>query len=287
MAIVAVIAHRPGKTNGVLVDAWRELGIDARLLAPDAAVDELGAGDVALLRIDVSAALDGLEDGLDRVPDLRFLGVRILNTPWALIGAHDKLETARRLVEARIPHPPVAHVLRVDDDIDLALPVVVKPRHGSWGRDVYCCRTEQALRDCLRMIENREWFRRQGALVQELVEPARRDLRVIVAGGQIVGAAEREARPGEWRTNVSLGGRIFATDLDEEATRLARAAVDAVGCDLAGVDLLPLANGGYTVLELNGAVDFDDRYSLASRSAFTAIALALELPRRSRMLGGV
>lgn len=286
-AIVAVIAHRPGKINGLLVDAWRDLGIDARLLAPAAAVDLVGPGDTALLRLDVTEALDGPEPGFGRVPELRSRGARILNAPWGLVGAHDKLETARRLREARLPHPPVVHVLRADDDIGLELPVVVKPRHGSWGRDVLSCRTEQELRDCLRTLESRDWFRRRGALVQELVEPVRRDLRVIVAGGAVVGAAQREARPGEWRTNVSLGGRIAAAEPDEQAARLALAAVEAVGCDLAGVDLLPLPGGGYTVLELNGAVDFDGRYSLASGPIFAAAAQALELPRRALRPAGV
>jgi hypothetical protein len=115
------------------VGAWRALGIDARLMAPDAAVEALGPGDVALLRIDVSAALDGFESRLERVPDLRFHRVRILNSPWALIGAHDELETARRLREAQIPHPRTRHALRGDSDLDISLPVVVKPRHGSWG----------------------------------------------------------------------------------------------------------------------------------------------------------
>lgn len=278
MAVTAIIAHRAGKTNGLLVDAWRALGIDAILMAPDAAVEALGPGDVAVLRLDVSPALDGLEPGLGCVPDLRFNGVRILNAPWALIGAHDKLETARRLREARIPHPRTAHVRRADTDPELSLPVVVKPRHGSWGRDVYCCQTEQALRTCLRAVEHREWFRRQGALVQELVAPSRRDLRLIVAGGSVVGAVAREARPGEWRTNVSLGGRLVSASPDDEAMRLARAAVTAVGGDLVGVDLIHLDGGGYTVVELNGAVDFDDRYSLAGAPVFTATALALQLP---------
>ncbi len=277
--VIAIIAHRAGETNGVLVDAWRALGIDARIMAPDTAAEVLGSGDVALLRLDVTPALDGFEPGLERVPDLRFHGVTILNAPWALIGAHDKLETARRLDEAQIPHPRTTHVLRADGDLDLSPPVVVKPRHGSWGRDVYRCRTEQELRNCLRAVEHRDWFRRQGALVQELVEPPRRDLRLIVAGGKVVGAAAREAQPGEWRTNCSLGGRLHGAAPDQEAMRLALAAVAAVGGDLVGIDLLPLAGGGYTVLELNGAVDFDDRYSLAGTPAFTAAARALQLPR--------
>ena len=45
-----------------------------------------------------------------------------------------------------------------------------------------------------------------------------------------------------------------------DACALALAAVAAVGADLAGVDLAPLPDGGWAVLEVNGAVDFMRQY---------------------------
>lgn len=279
MAVTAIIAHGQGVTNSALVEAWRRIGIDARLLSPAAAVDALGSGDVALYRIDVSQELDSFEPGLECVPDLRLRRVRLLNAPWGLIGAHDKLETARRLHEAGLPHLVTSHVLRPDAELEIPAPAVVKPRHGSWGRDVRRCESEEALRACLHAVEGRPWFRRQGALVQELVEPVREDLRLIVAGAEVVGAAARRPKPGEWRTNVSVGGALVRAVPDGRATELALAAVAAVGGDLVGVDLLPLPGGGYTVLELNGAVDFDERYALPGTDIYAAAARALELPR--------
>jgi glutathione synthase/RimK-type ligase-like ATP-grasp enzyme len=35
-----------------------------------------------------------------------------------------------------------------------------------------------------------------------------------------------------------------------------------VGADLVGVDLLPIEGDGWAVIELNGAVEFNDEYSL-------------------------
>ena len=54
------------------------------------------------------------------------------------------------------------------------------------------------------------------------------------------------------------------------------AAAAAIPADLIGVDLLPTATG-HIVLELNGAVDFDHRYSLPDRSLYIDIARALAL----------
>ena len=42
----------------------------------------------------------------------------------------------------------------------------------------------------------------------------------------------------------------------QTSTALAVAAARAVGAELVGVDLLPTPAGGWTVLELNGAVEF-------------------------------
>ena len=48
-----------------------------------------------------------------------------------------------------------------------------------------------------------------------------------------------------------------------------------VGMDLVGVDLLPGDEEPFVVLELNGAVDFDDRYSLAGGDAYSDAAAGL------------
>jgi glutathione synthase/RimK-type ligase-like ATP-grasp enzyme len=105
------------------------------------------------------------------------------------------------------------------------------------------------------------------------VEPAGRDLRVIVAGGRVVGCAERRARIGEWRTNVALGAHIEPGVADQVASDLAVEATGIVGLDLAGVDLIATA-GGYVVIEVNAAVEFRPLYSQNDVFAAAMAALA-------------
>jgi [lysine-biosynthesis-protein LysW]--L-2-aminoadipate ligase len=138
------------------------------------------------------------------------------------------------------------------------------------------CDTRDEAEDCLARASATSWFRRHGALVQELVPSAGVDLRVVVAGGEVVGAIERVAQAGEWRTNASLGAVRRPVDPPADARALAMAAAAAVGASLVGVDLLPLAAGGYTVVELNGAVDFNVEYGVG-RDALVACAEALGL----------
>src|SRR5581483_11605889 len=156
----------------------------------------------------------------------------------------------------------------------------LKPRFGSWGRDVELCSSAQELEDALHAAQGRHWFAEHGAIAQELVEPRGWDLRVVVAGGRVVGAARRVALPGEWRTNAALGANVEPADAPALARTLALAAVEAVGADLAGVDLLPTGNG-YVILEVNGAVDFRPLYAPAGNVfADTLAALLGSVARR-------
>ena len=101
--------------------------------------------------------------------------------------------------------------------------------------------------------------------------PSGFDLRIVVAGGTAVGAISRVAAPGEWRTNIALGGKRVRVEPPAEALELAVRAANAAGADLLGVDLLPDGAGGHTILELNGAVDFTREYRI-DRDPFVAAA---------------
>jgi RimK family alpha-L-glutamate ligase len=301
-----VIAHRCSDTNDALAAAVEAVGVAAAVLPPRDALRVLEPGDVALGRLDVREGLDGIESGTLELERLIAAGVEVLNRPHALVAAHDKLLTARALRLAGLPHP---HTWLIADEAPLAaptseradsprvrlldrtpthgqramavrmptpapeLPVVLKPRFGSWGRDVVLCRTAADLDAALERAAYRGWFREHGALAQELVPPQGWDLRVVVAGGRVVGAARRTAAEGEWRTNVSLGGRSDPVAPPPLARTLALAAAAAIRADLVGVDLLPTRNG-YVVSELNGAVDFHPYYALDG-DVFAEAAAAL------------
>lgn len=273
---VGVVAGAPGDTNGVLVEAWRSLGIDARLVTPQQAWHAFGAGDTALVRLDVLRTLDAIEPGIGVVRELERRGCRVLNGSDAVVAVHDKLVTAKRLENNGVAQPRTAHLAAPTDTVPLELPFVVKPRFGSWGRDVFRCRTRSEFAECLDVLQSRGWFRSGGALLQELVPPRKFDLRLLVAGGQVVGSAQRQAAHGEWRTNVSLGGRLLPMVADASARALGVRAANAVGADLVAIDLLPRADG-WVVLELNGAADFDRTYSWPGLDVFAEAARALGL----------
>ena len=253
MSTFAVIAHRSSPTSSRL----------GPVLTPAQALTRLGHGDVALGRLDILPSLDGVEPGLWALDRLEARGVTVLNPRRALVAAHDKLTTAETLFAARVPHPRTVHIAPWLPDPELEPPIVLKPRFGSWGADVVRCDDAESLAAALEDLRERAWYEATGAVAQKLVQPQNYDLRIVVAGGTVVGAVRRVAAPGEWRTNVALGGRREPVDPPAEARAIALAAAAAVGGDLVGVDLLPAGLGSWVVLEVNGAVDFNSTYSLA------------------------
>jgi RimK family alpha-L-glutamate ligase len=280
-----VLAGTATVTNRRLVEACWRLGTPAHLLRPQDAEERLGPGDVVLARLDVLPTVDGVEPGLETLCRLSARGVRVLNGAAALLAAHDKASTARHLAREGIPHPRTFH-LRPGVALPRTLtPVVLKPRFGSWGRDVYLCRSREELLDRMHRIRYRSWFRRQGAILQQVMPVAGNDLRVLVACGRVVGAIARVAPAGEWRTSVALGATRHPLNPSPRARDLATAAAAAVGGHLVGVDLLPLARGGYVVLEVNAAPDFTETYDLGG-DVFEQVVRRLRLLPNIRPTGG-
>ncbi|ELZ24971.1 alpha-L-glutamate ligase [Halosimplex carlsbadense 2-9-1] len=119
------------------------------------------------------------------------------------------------------------------------------------------------------------------AFLQKLLERGdvpTRDLRVYVVGGEVVGSMFRYAPDNEWRTNVALGGRVedAAGEVDEAVIDTAQTAVEAVGLDYAGVDLMEGEDGWY-VLEVNPTAGFKGLFDATGTSPAPYIAgLAVE-----------
>lgn len=168
----AIVAGAPRHTNRLLAEACWRLGVPTSVLTPGEAERRLRPGDVALGRLDVLPTVDGVEPGLPALRRLAARGVRVLNGADALLLAHEKLATAGRLARCGVAHPRTMRLTPTGSIPRVAPPGVVKPRFGSWGRDVHLCRTRAELVQCVAMLRQRRWFRRHGALAQELVRPA-------------------------------------------------------------------------------------------------------------------
>lgn len=177
-------------------------------------------------------------------------GAVVVNRIEPLLAAQDKFRSSRLLARAGVPTPRAA-VAQTARGADAALrelrDVVVKPLAGSLGDGVERIRADPAGRAAAR-----ERVARDGAVyLQSYVPHPGRDVRVFVVGGRARAAMERYAPPGEWRTNVSTGGRVEAVPLGSRLMAVAEAAAEAIGLDYAGVDVV-VGPDGPTVIEVNG-----------------------------------
>jgi RimK family alpha-L-glutamate ligase len=119
------------------------------------------------------------------------------------------------------------------------------------------------------------------AFLQKFIEQdgrRNRDLRVYVVGEEVVGAMNRYAPEGDWRTNVALGGDVddMTDEMPQEARETALYAAEVIGLDYAGVDLIEGTDGWY-VLEVNPTAGFKGLYKATGRSPAPFIAkMAIE-----------
>ena len=87
------------------------------------------------------------------------------------------------------------------------------------------------------------------AYIQEYL-PIDRDLRVVLIKGRVIHAYWRIHQPGNFRNNVSQGGRISFDGIPEEALHFAIDVARRCGFDEVGLDICQ-ADGRYYVIEAN------------------------------------
>jgi RimK family alpha-L-glutamate ligase len=207
--------------------------------------------DAVLARIIPGGSLEQLIYRVDALHWLENRGVRVVNSPRAIERSVDKFYTTTLLHDAGLLVPETVVCERVEDAMAAVRSmgeVVIKPIFGSLGHGmVRVSDPDVALRVVRALDQIRSVF-----YVQRAIDHSGRDLRVFVVGGRVLGAIERRAPAGEWRTNVAIGGSATAVDVSPEIEQVALRAAAAVGADYAGVDVLPARDGSPYVLEVNG-----------------------------------
>jgi RimK family alpha-L-glutamate ligase len=207
--------------------------------------------DAVLARLIPAGSLEQIIFRVDALHWIEDRGVPVMNSPRAIERCVDKFYTTALLREAGLPVPETV-VCESQDEALAAIrkmgDVVVKPIFGSLGDGIVRVSDPDLARRVVRALEQIHAV----FYVQRAIDHGGRDIRVFVVGGRVLGAIERRAPAGEWRTNVSRGATVHAVDLPPAWEQYALRAAAAVGADYAGVDLLPANGGTVFVLEVNG-----------------------------------
>ena len=193
-------------------------------------------------------------EGVRVVRQFESQGVYVANSAESILRSRDKLTASQILSHQGIPVPRTALVTSWRDTGRAisrvgGVPCVIKASQGTQGNSVHLARSiRDANEHVYRLLANRETV-----LVQEYIRESHgRDVRVIVAGGEVVAAMRRVARGREFRSNFHLGGQVEAIELKEEYAKIAIRAASLLGIEVGGVDLLEGRNGPI-LLEVNSS----------------------------------
>tara|TARA_B100001564_G_scaffold101473_1_gene83536 strand:- start:397 stop:1479 length:1083 start_codon:yes stop_codon:yes gene_type:complete len=118
-------------------------------------------------------------------------------------------------------------------------PMILKTSIGSRGVGVMFVESPKALIGIVQLLYREDQY--VDILLQEYVKTDY-DVRVIIVGGQIMGAMKRPIIDGDFRSNVSQGSEPEVHEItDKEAEESLRAAKSVDG-DIVGVDFIPAKN---------------------------------------------
>jgi len=232
---------------------------------------DLLRADGVLLRMMPPGTLEQVVFRMDALHRLVAAGVPVLNPPGAIEAAVDKYLATARLDAAGLPVPETWCGESAADAqmafTRLGGDVVVKPLFGAEGRGLARVSDPEIARRVFHALE------RIGAVlyVQKFIRHPGHDWRAFVLGDRVLGAIRRRAPGKDWRTNVAVGGTAEPATLPDEIERMAVRAAHAVGATMAGVDLLPDADGRLLVVEVNAVPGWK------ALSAATGIDVASEI----------
>jgi RimK family alpha-L-glutamate ligase len=206
--------------------------------------------DLLYVRSIPGGSLEQIIFRMDVLHRLQNAGVRIVNPPTTIERTVDKYYTSSLLEDAGLPTPRTIVTEQFGEAVaafrELGGDVVVKPLFGSEWRGMVRVSDPDTAYRVFRALE----LGRYVYYLQEFVPHGREDIRTFVIGSEVVAAMVR--RGNSWKTNISQGASAEPLAVDDELKAISLRATRVLGAEYAGVDILPLESGGYTVLELNG-----------------------------------
>ena len=172
----------------------------------------------------------------------------------ALVRSRDKLRSLQILSRAGLNLPKTAFTnyskdsSRILDQVGKA-PYVIKLLEGTQGVGVVLAENRSAAESVLEAFQGLK----ARVIVQEFIEEAKgADIRAFVVDGKVVGAMKRQAKEGEFRSNLHRGGTAELITLTEDEEYAALKAARVLKLGIAGVDMLQ-SKSGPMIMEVNSS----------------------------------
>lgn len=172
----------------------------------------------------------------------------------ALVRSRDKLRSLQILSRAGLGLPKTVFtnyskdVAKTLEEVGGA-PVIIKLLEGTQGLGVILADNDKS---AISVMEAFNGIKTR-VIVQEFIREAKgADIRAFVIDGHVVGAMKRQARDGEFRSNLHRGGTAEVITLTRQEEIAAVKATKALGLGIAGVDMLQ-SERGPLIIEVNSS----------------------------------
>lgn len=192
--------------------------------------------------------------GTALVRQFEMMGTYCLNRSIAITRSRDKLRCLQLLSSKGLGLPITGFSHSPGDIQDLMAmvggpPLVIKLLEGTQGIGVVLAETTQAAESVLEAFLGLK----VNIMVQEYIREAKgADLRCFIVGGRVVASIERQAKAGEFRSNIHRGGSSRPVKLTVKERKTAILAAELMGLNVAGVDLLR-SERGPLIMEVNSS----------------------------------
>lgn len=192
--------------------------------------------------------------GVGLLRQLEVLDVFTTLSSRALTNSRDKLSCLQLLVKngLLVPKTLILHnSLMYEELIDTigSYPVIIKLISGTHGVGVLKAESRSQAVSLLETFNKTK----QKVMVQEFIEEAKgADYRLFVVDGEVVASMKRQAKAGEFRSNLHRGGWAEPIKPTADEIDTALKAVDLLGLKIAGVDMLR-SKRGPMILEVNAS----------------------------------
>ena len=133
---------------------------------------------------------------------------------------------------------------------NISYPLVIKEAYGSFGEQVYLALNEESAKEIIKKIGHKDFL-----LQEYIAESKGKDVRINVVGKKAIVSMLRENK-NDFRSNISNGGTGSLFEPERSYLELAVKAVEALGLDFAGVDVL-FGKNGPIICEVNSNPQFE------------------------------
>ena len=223
------------------------------------------------------------------VRQFEMMNIYSVNESVAITRSRDKLRSLQLLSRKGLGMPTTAFAHSVKDVDGLinevgGAPLVIKLLEGTQGKGVVLAETKKAAESVIQAFMRIK----ANILVQEFIKEAGgSDIRCLVVGQKVIAAMQRQAPPGEFRSNLHRGGKATLVKLTPAERRTAVRAAKAMGLNVCGVDLLR-SDRGPLVMEVNSSPGMEGIEKATGKDVAGMIVEFIEQnakPRRTRTRG--